>query len=31
MKYKTLFDRITPPKTDDEMIKLVLSGGGAGV
>lgn len=27
MKYKTLFDRITPPKTDDEMIKLVLSGG----
>lgn len=27
MKYKNLFDRITPPKTDDEMIKLVLSGG----
>lgn len=26
MKYKTLFDRITPPRTDDEMIRLVLSG-----
>lgn len=27
MKYKTLFDRITPPKTDDEMIQLVHSRG----
>lgn len=26
MKYKMLFDRIIPPKTDDEMINLVLSG-----
>ena len=27
MKYKMLFDKIDPPRTDDEMINLVLSGG----